>query len=362
MTNPYELWETHTMLVSMRAKKPENFYFGQFFPGERTILVEDEWIDMEKLPIEGRKVAPFVLPLGRGDSVYVDSSNHSRFKPAYVIVNESISPLDGLSVIAGVDPSIIDTSKRLSVLERRRALKALKAQAARKSVERRWEWMRSKAIIDGKVTVVYKTGESILVDFQRASGHTEVLTGGNRWGQAGVSIMDKIQTICDTMNDADFGALPTRMTMGSGVWAVMRKDTEILANLDKFRAVGGVTMERGVVASTGADGSKVFKVGDILVGGSGGASIEMWVHNETYDSGTRYLAAADVVFTGSPDAIQGYSCFGRIIDQDADYQAMPIFPKNFTTGDDVKTEEMSFKSAPLPLPARPDATYKLTAV
>lgn len=360
MANPYELWQTHTLLASMRPKKPENWYFSQFFPAERTMLIDDEYIDLEKLPLEGRELAPFVQPLGRGHSVYVDSARHSRFKPAYVIVEESLSPIDGLSVTAGVDPSVIDSRRRLTVLERRRALKALKAQAARKAVERRWEWMRAKAIIDGKVTVVYKDGTSVLVDFQRAAGHTETLAGAACWGQAGVSIMDHIQAICDDMNNADFGGLPTRMTMGGDVWAVVRQDTEILTNLDKFRPVGGVTIERGVVAA--ADGGKVFKVGDISIGGGSGVTIEMWVNNETFSSGQRYLGAKEVVFTSTPDAIMGYSCFGRIIDQDADYQAMPIFPKNFTTGDDVKTEQMTFKSAPLPVPIGADATYKVTAL
>ena len=360
MANPYELWQTHTLLGAMRPKKPENWYFSQFYAGGNTMLIEDEYIDLEKLPLEGRELAPFVQPLGRGHSVYVDSLTHSRFKPAYVIVEEHISPLDGLSVIAGVDPSIIDTGRRLSVIERRAALKALKAQAARKSVERTWEWMRAKSIIDGKVTVAYKDGTSVLVDFQRNAGFTETLVGAARWGQAGVSIMDHVQRVCDSMNDAAYGGLPTKMTMGSAVWAVLRKDTEILANMDKFRAVGGASIERGVVTSS--DGGKVYKVGDILIGGGSGVSIELWVNNETYSSSTRYLGASEVVFTSTPEAIRGYSCYGRIIDQDADYQAMPIFPKNFTSGDDVKTEHMSFKSAPLFPVLAPDATYKVTAV
>lgn len=360
MANPYELWQTHTLLTSMRPKKPENWYFSQFYAPENTMLIEDEYIDLEKLPLEGRELAPFVQPLGQGHSVYVDSATHSRFKPAYVIVQEDISPLDGLSVIAGVDPSIIDTTRRLSVLERRRLLKALKSQAARKSVERRWEWLRAKSIIDGKVTIVYKDGTSVLVDFQRDADHTETLTGANCWGQSGVSIMDHIQSVCDSMNNADFGGLPTRMTIGSDVWAVLRDDTEIKANMDKYRPVGGATIERGVVAA--ADGGKVFKVGDLLIGGGSGVSMEIVVNNETYSSGTRYLGAKEVIFTSTPDAIRGFSCFGRIIDQDADYQAVPIFPKNFMTGDDVKTEHMSFKSAPLFPVLCPDATYKVTAL
>lgn len=360
MANPYEIWQTHEVLAAMRPKKEEAWYFQQFFPASSTMLVEDEWVDLEKLPLEGRELAPFVQPLGRGHSVYVDSSKHSRFKPAYVIVEETISPLDGLSVIAGVDPSVIDTRRRLTILERRRALKALKAQAARKSVERRWEWLRAKAIIDGQVTVVYKDGTSVVVNFQRNPNHTESLTGSNRWGQAGISIMDHVQRVCDAMNNADFGGLPTRMTMGGDVWSAIRKDTELLSHMDINVRGAAATIERGVVA--GPNGSKIMKVGELSIGGGSGATIEMIVNNETFSAGSRYLGANEVVFTSTPEAIGGMPVYGRIIDQDADYQAVPIFPKNFTTGDDVKTEHMSFKSAPIMVPRFPDATYKVTAV
>lgn len=358
MANPYELWQTHTLLASSRPKKPENWYFSQFYAPDNTLLIDDEWIDLEDLPLEGRELAPFVQPLGRGHSIYVDSATHSRFKPAYSIVQEDIGPLDGLSVTAGIDPSVIDSGRRLTILDRRRALKAKKAQAARKSVERTWEWLRAKSIIDGKVTIVYKDGTSVLVDFQRNSNHTETLTGANCWGQSGVSIMDHIQEICDSMNDADFGGLPTRMTMGGNVWSVLRKDAELKEHMDINIRGAAATIERGIVA--GADGSKVYKVGELSIGGGSGATIEMWVNNETYSSGTRYLGAKEVVFTSTADAIRGFSCFGRIIDGDADYQAMPIFPKNFVSGDDVKTEHMSFKSAPLFPVLSPDATYKVT--
>lgn len=353
----YEIWETHTVLGAMRAKKEENWYFGQFFPADQTFLVEDEWIDLEKLPIEGRLLAPFVKPLGRGSSVYVDSSRHSRFKPAYAIVEETLSPLDGLSVMAGVDPSMVDPRRRLSILERRRLLKALKAQQARKSIERRWEWMRAKAITDGKVTVDYKDGESVLVDFRRDADHTEVLTSGNKWGDSGVSILGHVERVVDTMSNAEFGGVPVRATMGGAVASVVREDEGIMKHLDKNTAGGVHVVDRGLTP-----GTKIYKFGELTIGGASGQKIELWVNNETYGTNQRYVGANDVVFTGTTEAIMGYSCYGRIIDQDADYQAMPIFPKNLQTGDDVKTEHMTFKSAPLMIPINPDATYKATVL
>jgi hypothetical protein len=189
-----------------------------------------------------------------------------------------------------------------------------------------------RALIDGKVTCTYEDGDTVLVDFQRDAGHTEVLTGGNRFGQAGVSIMDKFQAIVDTMNDAEFGGLPVQVEMGGGVWAVIRKDAEILANLDKYRPVGGVEIERGV--ATSGDRSKRYKVGEDQIGGGSGQVIELFVNNEPTRPTTarRFatLATNEMVFLATPETIMGYECFGMIVDRDAQYQALPIFPKNFS--------------------------------
>lgn len=360
-SSPYEIWQQHTLLGVMRDVRAEDWYFGQFFT--RQMRSTDEYIDFEKLPIRSRKLAPFVKPLGRGTSVYSDSAKTYRFKPAYVIVEETIDPLRPLTFAPGIDRSMLDPNK-LTPTQRRAILKAEMTAEAIKSIERRWEWLKARAIIDGAVTITYQDGQSFSVDFQRAAGHTEVLTAGNYWGDTGVSIMGHIQTILDTMNNAEFGAAPTRITMGGALAKVVRADAEILKHMDLNIAGGTATVTRGLV-SGGTNGGKIYKFGELRVGGASGAVIELWVNDETYENAsgvaTRYLGQYEAVFTGPAESIMGYECFGRIVDQAADYQALPIFPKNFETGDDVKVEHLSFKSSPLMVPLGANATYKLTA-
>jgi Phage major capsid protein E len=357
MANPYELWDTRYALGMMRATKPETWQFGEYFT--RQIATESEWIDFEKLPIPSRKLAAFVKPMGRGTSIYTDSSSTKRFKPANVVVEEQIDPFRLLSTAPGID-SMLDPMS-ISPMQRRNLLRAEMTSQAMTAIERRWEWMRAKAIIDGKVTVVYESGESVLVDFGRAAGHTETLTSGNRFGDSGISFMDKVQAIIDTMTNAEFGGIPQKITMGGSVWSVVKKDPELLAAMEFEKQRTDVNIERGLIGSTG----KVFKVGTISVGGPSGQTIELWVNNETYrdNSGAeqRYLGAKDMVVTASPAAIMGIQCFGRIVDMDAEFKALPIFPKNFIKGDRVKTEHLSFESAPLMVPVNPDATYKVAS-
>jgi hypothetical protein len=361
-TTAYTTWDRRKSLGVMREMRPEPRPFGRFFPNQ--ILSTEEYIDFEKLPIRARRLAPFVKPLAKGKGIYSDKVKGLRFKPANLVVEETIDPLRPLTFQPGIDRSLFDPNE-LSPTQRKELLKVQMTAEAIASIERRWEWMKARALIDGSVVCTYLDGSSVTVDFQRAAGHTEVLTLGDRWGQAGVSIMDHFQSICDEMNDAEFGGLPVQAEMGSGVWAVLRKDEEILDNLDKFRAVGGVEIERGVAVA--GDRSKRYKVGELTIGGASGQKIELIVNNETYeaDNGTqtRYVGASDIAFLATPETINGYECFGMIVDPEADYQALPIFPKNYVTREGrVQIEHMSFESAPLPVPINPNGTYKLTAV
>jgi len=359
MANPYELWSTRKLLGVFRDVKPETRYFGQYFLSQ--MRSDSEWIDFEKLPLRNRELAPFVKPLGRGHGAMTNKVDGYRFKPANLVVEDSVDPLRPLTFQPGIDFSMLNGGNgTLTPSQRASLIKAQMAQDMIDMVERRWEWMRARAIIDGEVTCVYKDGTSVLVDFLRDNDHTETLTGGNRWGDVGVSILDHVQTIMDTVNDAAFGGLVDRITMGGAVAAVVRQDSEILDHLD-LNLKGGVhTVERGL-AST----DKVYKFGELFVGGQSGHRIELYVNNETYTvagTETRYLANNAIIATASPSAINGYECFGMIVDKDADYQPLPMFPKNFETGERVKVENISIESAPLFVPINPNCTYKATVL
>jgi len=361
--NPYELWTSHELLGTFRDERPETWVFGDYFANQYRST--DEWIDFEKLPVRSRKLSPLVKPMGRGHGVFTDKVQGYRFKPANTVVEDSVDPLRPLTFQPGIDTSMLMPTP-MDPMTRLGLIKVEMMNEMLISVQRRWEWLAAKAIIDGKVTLSYRDGTSVLVDFQRASGHTVTLTAGSRWGDSGVSIVDSIQSIFDTMSNAQFGGLPVRLYMGGTVAGVVRKDAEILSHMDRFVDGGTMRVDRGVVGGSGTRGNgKVYKFGEFLVGGASGQRVELWVNNETYDAddgtSTRYLASNEVVFCSTPEAIKGYQCFGMIVDKDAQYQALPIFPKNFETGERVKVENLSAESAPLMVPINPNATFKLTA-
>jgi hypothetical protein len=54
----------------IRDTRPEPRPFSRFFTNQ--MRSTDEYIDFEKLPIKGRRLAPFVKPLGQGKGIYSD--------------------------------------------------------------------------------------------------------------------------------------------------------------------------------------------------------------------------------------------------------------------------------------------------
>lgn len=357
---PYEVWNTHRSLGVVREVEPAFNYWQDLGFGLQ-MNSTDEWIDFEKLPAVGRKLAPFVRPLAAGKPIYNDSATGFRFKPAYVKIKEVIDPSMPLIKRPGIDRSMIAESE-ITPMQRRDLIRAAMTVQAVNAIERRREWMAAKAIIDGKYTVSGEDYPATLIDFLRASNQTIIKTSGTYWGETGVSIFDDIQTYADRMFNSPFGSFPTRLTITPKVWAVMRKDAEILKHMDTNIRDPRATVERALISA-----DKVVKVGDLQVGGASGASIEIWLYRDTYIDETTgletpFLADGSIVMTGSTERIQGYRCYGAIIDPYARYQALEIFPRNWMEPGDPAVEYFLWQSAPLMVPVNPNATLKATVV
>jgi hypothetical protein len=356
MTNPYELWDFHKSLGVARDVTPQASYWLPMFTNQVNSV--DEWIDFEKLPVVGRKLAPFVMPMASGKPIYEDRSTAARFKPAYVKVKDHVDPSKGLTRIPGID-SMLDPNIVNNPAMRREALKREMARQHVNSIQRRWEWLAAKAIIDGVVTIEGESYDTKVLDFDRADNQTIVLTGADLW-TVDSDIFEWIQTWADRMFDAEFGSFPTRITIGSGVWAVWRKNKGIMEHMDTQVRAPAADVERGLISS-----DKAVKVGSLSVGGASGAMIEVWLYRDTYvENGSEvpFMASTDLVMTGSPQAINGFRCFGAIIDPYSQYQALDIFARNWLETGDPAVEYVLHQSAPLMVPVNPNATLKATVV
>lgn len=350
----YELWETNDFLGVYRDIQSDPMYWTQWFQNET--LSEDEYIDFEKMPIRNRTIAPFVLPLGRGKSVYSDQGTAYRFKPAYSKLEDRIDPLMPLTRRVGIDPNASQMMPKLSPTQRLNLIRAAISQQHVDSINRLFNYMSAVALRDGKITLSGEGYPTTLVDFQRAANHTVSLASGSRFGESGVSALDFFQLVLERMTNAQFGGVPVRATMGGGVWTVLRKDPEFLKHMDLNYRGNNITIERGLTS-----GETVYKVGEMAIGGSSGATIELWVDNSTYNDPvtgavTRYIGNHQLLFTGTAQAVNGFQAFGRIIDRAANWEPMRMFPKNWVSVGDVEVEYITHKTAPLFVPINPNAT------
>lgn len=343
----YDLWDTHTLLgVFRETDEVPSYWLDLLFGAEFTST--DEYIDFERIPNVGRKLAPFVAPLAQGRAIYSEGSRVARFKPAYIKPSDPITPNRALSR----RPGTLLAPDSMGPMQRYNAIKADIIAYHRVAIERRWEWLAAKAIIDGKVKITGKDYPETEVDFGRAANQTIGLATAEKWGAEGVSILDDIQSWMDLMHRAEFGGAPNRLTIGTDVWGVMRKDAEIKDQMDTRYRGNDVEIRTGLIST-----------GEARFVGTLGAALDVYVYNDYYTEGgvvTPFMSPKDVVLTG-PN-VQGVRCFGAIQDVHAQFQALSVFPRNYIVDGDVAIEQIVTQSAPLMVPVNPNATLKATVL
>src|SRR5688500_16224513 len=87
----YELYDTSTLLSVMSDQdEVPNYWLSLLFPNVLTF--DDEWIDLNKILVEGRKLAPFGARMAEGRPIYTEGVSVSRFRPAYIKPKDPVSP------------------------------------------------------------------------------------------------------------------------------------------------------------------------------------------------------------------------------------------------------------------------------
>lgn len=327
---------------------PSNYWLSLFFPTEVTFDTEE--IDFSKIS-DVRKLAPLVVPTAQGTPIYSAAERLATVRPAYIKVKDPVTATTMIRRAAGYGE-----------LGRNRPPKGAAARYAiivadilrqhRYAVERRWEWMASKAIIDARVTLKDDRYPERVVDFERAAGHTIALTGAAQWGQAGVSILRSIQSMRQTVRKAKFGGVTNRLTVGPDVWEVMQQDEELREFLStQWRPGANVNLKLGLM-----EGVEVEYAGNI-------DSLEIWVYSDYYEdeNGTAvpYMSSKDVVLTGP--SVRGVRAFGAIQDKKANFQPLTVHSKMWDEEDPSATMILT-QSAPLMVPINPNATLKASVL
>lgn len=342
-----DLYDTNTLIEVISVQKPASTYWLDLcFP--RELQFDTQEILFDQIP-EYRNLAPFVAPNVQGRVMRERGFTTKSFRPAYIKPKGVINPFRAIPRRAGEK-----ITGSLSLEQRFDAIVAEQMATQRQQVERRWEWMAARAIIDGEVTVAGDDYPSQTVEFGRHTDLTVQLTGADRWSQNTATPL----TDLEDLRTASFrlaGTAIDRVTMGLTAWGYF---TSFSAVTDLLKAdIRGSTTEFNRSIGTG----QPFEFRGFLAGQGGVGRLELWTYNDTYhdesDVAQPFLDQNTVVGTGP--GISGYRCFGAIQDIGARLQAMSMFPKMWNQEDPSATYAMT-QSAPLMVPAQPNGCFSMS--
>lgn len=313
---------------------PDHFFLNSFFTMEQLESTEEIHFDIET---GRRRIAPFVSPVVAGKVVKQNGYQTKTFKPAYVKDKRVFTPQGALKRAIGER-----LGGELSPAQRLQIKLATELSDQISMLGRRLELMSVEAVRRGKVIVKGDQYPEVEVDFGRAANLTKVLTGGVRWGEAGVEPLDDLDKWAMEVSLAS-GAAANTVVMDHKAWQLFSTSSKVEKQLDRIRG-------RDQLQSTvGGHGAK-------YMGNTG--VYDIWVYTDWYedpDTGnvTPYLPDYTVIMTG-PD-LEGTRCFGAIQDEKAGFEAMQFFPKSWLE-EDPAVRYLLMQSAPLMVPYRINAS------
>jgi hypothetical protein len=328
--------------------QPDNFWLT-FFTREYTSQAET--ILFDDLGDRDRRLAPFVAPMAQGRVMRDKGFITKSFKPAYLKPKHVVDPSKAIKRRAGER-----LTGELTLEQRWDAVIADNMLAERSMIERRWDWMAARALIDGAVTVSGDDYPEQYVDFDRHSTLSYLLTSTARWGESAADPLGDIRAA--RKNAFERGGYPVQdLIFGSDAWDKFTADVDVKALLST-QTRGSTSDWRAPVMNDGSPFAFEGTIGNANIGSGG--QIRLWTYSNFYEEtlgGNRvnYLDTNTVVGIGNP---MGVRAFGAIMDADAGLAALPMFPKMWKNMDPSVNYTMT-ASAPLMVPMNPNSTFKI---
>ena len=213
--------DPRTQLPPVLTVRPKSTFFRDHFMSGADEYFPTENVEWDKV-LEGAPAARFV-----GDDLYVEPTERAPFR-----TDEIKTPImQERRIIGGKDINKRSPGENIyspKTDEQRAAeLHTKDLQFCLDSVDNRIEIMCSDFITKGRIDII-GTGVHREIDYMLPN--KTVLTGGDRWGQTGVSILDSLRTQVDDMGHLGFTV--DEVIMSPEVWQVMYKDPEIQKLLD----------------------------------------------------------------------------------------------------------------------------------
>lgn len=333
--------------VSQHIRSLTPFYLN-FFP--RTITFDTEEIMFDKVDKDYRRLAPLVVPNVQGQILGLGGYSSLSFKPAYVKPKHAVDPNMLIERRAGEALG----AGSLSPGQRRDAVIAEILRIHDTMLTNRNEWLAARALIDASVTLSGENYPSTTVNFQRHSSLSYTLAGGARWSQVtGDPLLDIKNARINANNRS--GAVIRRVVFGGTAWDYFTARVSLKDLMDK--QYGGYS--QNTMLQRMADGFEGQEYMGTFGGAFGGGQIDVWVDRSKYvdDSDVEQFFLEQKTVVGFADT-EGVRCFGAIKDIRAGLRPMERFPKMWEE-EDPSVEFLMTQSAPLMVPKKPNASFKI---
>lgn len=342
-----QIYDTTTLLSVMSQTKVLTPFYLSFFTGQINFDTED--IAFDRVNTDYRRLAPFVAPNVQGRVQGRDGYDTVSFKPAYVKPKDIVDP--SMDIVR--QPGEALGTGSLTLDQRRNAVIAEILRQHRSKLTNRNEWLAARALIDGAVTIQGEDYPAVTVNFRRHSSLSYALTGTARWSQSTGKPLDDIKAAKLNAHSRS-GVKITRLIFGANAWEyfIARVDIKELMN----RSYGGLNTE----VTRMYDGYEGQEYLGVIQGLDGGGRIEAWLDTSKYvdeNGSEQYFLDQDTV-VGIGNGVEGVRCFGAIRDLRAGLRPMEVFTKMYENHD-PSVEYILSQSAPLMVPKRPNATFKI---
>lgn len=344
------IYDTSTLLEVSRFTKTITPFWLSFFP--RQINFETPDIFFDQVDQDYRRLAPLVVPNVQGRAGTIGGYSSLSFKPAYVKPKHAVDPSMVIERQAGEALG----SGSMSLVQRRDAVIAEILRRHDTMLTNRNEWLAARALIDASVTLSGEDYPSTTVNFQRHASLSYTLAAGARWSQGTATPLTDLMTARVNANNRS-GARIRKIVFGATAWSYFAGH----ANVGLFgtgglldRTLGGIS---GDVQKM-YDGYEGQEYMGRISGSLGGGALELWVDTSKYvdDTGTEQFFLEQNTVVGMSD-VEGVRCFGAIKDFDM-LRSVERFPKMWRE-EDPSVEFLMTQSAPLMVPKKPNATFKI---
>lgn len=342
-----QIYDTTTLLGVMGQQKVITPFWLTMFPEQINFETED--ILFDRVNTDYRKLAPFVAPNVQGRVHSLSGYDSVSFKPAYVKPKHVVDPNMVIPRRAG---EALGTGS-MSLEQRRLAVIAEILKQQRTMLVNRNEWLASRALIDGQVTITGEDYPTVTVNFRRDPSLSYVLAGAARWSQVGADPLADLKAARVNANNRS-GARIKKIVFGQTAWDLFadRVDLKELMNVN----YGG--LDTRVTRMT--DGYEGQEYMGVIQGLDGAGRIEAWVDTSKYvdSTGNEQFFLDQKTCVGVPDSVAGVRCFGAIKDFRAGLKALEVFTKMWEN-EDPSVEYIMSQSSPLMVPKNPNASFKI---